>query len=173
MKTTIALDDASYCFEMFGGKKDLKTTPESSSSHLQNSITAQSLFTYGRLKEMSRRKMPILACHVVACLLFPVITSLGLHAYTNYGQTPSSTGVAAGLAVQLIFGAFVFINGLMVISNTIRTKLILISALVVAILFYLFPQHPLRAVFFATISSALTLSAAYIAERINFRGVGL
>lgn len=115
---------------------------------------------------MSRKKLIALACHAVACLLFPIVTSLGFQVYTTLFGSPLSRGVAIGLAVQLIFAAFVLVNGLIALITNVRAKIALTGVLVLASLAYLLPQHPLRALFFAGLSGALTLAAIYVAMRL-------
>ncbi len=116
---------------------------------------------------MNRQKLTALACHAVACLLFPIATTLGFHAYTSIFGAPQSRGVALGLAVQLIFAVFVMANALIAITTTLKTKIVLVSALVLANLLYLLPQHPLRALFFAGLAGGLSLIAIYAANRFG------
>lgn len=115
---------------------------------------------------MSRKKLIVLACHAVASLLFPIVTTLGFQAYTALFGSPLSRGVAIGLAIQLIFAAFVLVNGLIAVITNVRAKIALTGVLVLASLAYLLPQHPLRALFFAGLSGALTLAAIYVAMRL-------
>lgn len=110
---------------------------------------------------MNRQKLIALACHALACLLFPIATTLGFQAYTSILGTPQSRGVAIGLAVQLIFAAFVMANALIALTTNLKAKIVLVSALVLANLLYLLPQHPLRALFFAGLSGGLSLLAIY------------
>ena len=119
---------------------------------------------------MSRQKLIAFACHAAACLLFPLTTSLGFQAYTFLFGSPLSRGVALGLAVQLIFVAFVLVNGLITLTTSVKVKIALTSALVIANLIYLLPQHPLRALFFAGLSGVLTLAAIYAAGRLALAG---
>lgn len=110
-----------------------------------------------------RQGFSALVCHAMACLLFPIANTLGVQAYTSIFGAPKSRGVAIGLAVQLIFAAFVMTNALIAITKNLKAKIVLVSALVLANLLYLLPQHPLRAVFFAGLSGGLSLLAIYAA----------
>jgi predicted membrane-bound dolichyl-phosphate-mannose-protein mannosyltransferase len=107
-----------------------------------------------------------MACHTLACLLFPLATSLGFQVYTTLFGPPLSRGVAIGLAVQLIFAAFVLANALIALTTSMKVKIALTSALVIANLTYLLPQHPIRALFFAGLSGGLTLAAIYMTTRL-------
>lgn len=112
---------------------------------------------------MNRQKLTALTCHALACLLFPIATTLGFQAFTAIFGATQSRGVAIGLAVQLIFAAFVMTNALIAIIKNLKAKIVLVSALVLANLLYLLPQHPLRALFFAGLSGGLSLLAIYAA----------
>ena len=122
--------------------------------------------TWTRATEMGQQRTRALVYHVVACLLFLLATSLGFQVYAALFGSPLSRGVAIGLAVQLIFAAFVLVNALIAITTSMKIKIALTSALVIANLTYLLPQHPLRALFFAGLSGALTLAAIYVAMRL-------
>ena len=115
---------------------------------------------------MSRQIITALACHSLACLLFPVSTSLGLKAYASLFGAPFSRGVAIGLAIQLIFAVFVLANSFIALITSLKAKIALTCTLVIANLAYLLPQHPLRALFFAGLSGGLTCAAISMAKRL-------
>jgi hypothetical protein len=117
-------------------------------------------------EEIKRQRITAMACHTLACLLFPLATSLGFQVYTTLFGPPLSRGVAIGLAVQLIFAAFVLANALIALTTSMKVKIALTSALVIANLTYLLPQHPIRALFFAGLSGGLTLAAIYMTTRL-------
>lgn len=117
-------------------------------------------------EEIKRQRITAMACHTLACLLFPLAASLGFQVYTTLFGPPLSRGVAIGLAVQLIFAAFVLANALIALTTSMKVKIVLTSALVIANLTYLLPQHPLRALFFAGLSGGLTLAAIYMTTRL-------
>jgi predicted membrane-bound dolichyl-phosphate-mannose-protein mannosyltransferase len=123
--------------------------------------------TWTEAAEMSRQRTGTFAYHVVACLLFPLAASLGFELYITLFRPPLSRGVAIGLAVQLIFAAFVLANALIALTTSMKVKIVLTSALVIANLTYLLPQHPLRALFFAGLSGGLTLAAIYMTTRLT------
>lgn len=119
------------------------------------------------MEEMSRQRIMAFVCHLVACLLFPLATTIGFQVYKALFGATFASGVAIGLAVQLIFIAFVLANGLIALMTNPRAKIALTGALVLANLAYLLPQHPLRALFFASLSGVLTLAAIYAARRLT------
>lgn len=111
---------------------------------------------------MSRKNVTALARHSFVCLLFPIFTNLGFKAYTLLFGAPLSRGIAIGLAIQLIFAVFVLANCFIALATTLKAKIALACALVIANLAYLLPQHPLRALLFAGLSGGLTCAAVYI-----------
>jgi predicted membrane-bound dolichyl-phosphate-mannose-protein mannosyltransferase len=123
--------------------------------------------TWTKAAEMSQQRTGAFVYHVVACLLFPLATGLGFQFYISLFGPPLSRGVDIGLAVQLIFAAFVLANALIAMTTSMKVKIVLTSALVIANLTYLLPQHPLRALFFAGLSGVLTLAAIYMATRLT------
>lgn len=116
---------------------------------------------------MNRKKITALACHIVACLFFPLAVTLGFKTYVAVVGDPFSRGAALGLAVQFIFAAFVLVNVSIALVENLSAKIYIAAVLVVSILAYLLPQHPWRALFFASLSGVLTLAAIYLALRLS------
>ena len=56
---------------------------------------------------MNRQRIIALTCHAVACLLFPLATTIGFQVYTDLFGAPFARGAAIGLAAQLIFIVFI------------------------------------------------------------------
>jgi hypothetical protein len=102
--------------------------------------------------------------------LFPVATTFGFQAYTALFGAPFARDVAVGLAVQLIFMTFVLANGLIALVSNGKAKIAIACIQAVAVLGYLFPQHPLRALFFAGLSGALSCVAIAAARRLAHSG---
>ncbi|MNF27893.1 hypothetical protein D3C85_376860 [compost metagenome] len=119
---------------------------------------------------MSRQRIMAFTCHGAACLLFPVVTTLGFQLYTVLFGAPFARGVAIGLAAQLIFIVFALTNGLIALVSGMKAKVALAVVLVVAVLVYLLPEHPLRALFFAGLSGGLSFSAIYASRRLAHTG---
>lgn len=115
---------------------------------------------------MSRQRIIALICHGVACLLFPVATSLGFHFYTALFGAPFARGAALGLAVQLIFIVFILTNILIALISSMKAKAVLACMLAAAVLIYLIPEHPLRGLFFAGLSGGLSLVAIYVSRQL-------
>lgn len=122
--------------------------------------------TWSKAAKMSRQRSMAFICHAIVCLLFPLASSLGFHLYAALFGPPFSREVAIGLAVKLIFAAFVLANALIAMTIRIKVKIALASALVIASLLYLLPQHPLRALLFAGVSGVLSLTAIYVTKRL-------
>lgn len=122
-----------------------------------------------RAKEMSYPRIIAIACHTLACLLFPIGTLLGFQAYTALIGPTFARGVAIGLAVKLIFAVFVLFNGLIALVPGIKVKVILTGVLILANLAYLLPRHPLRALFFAGLAGGLSFAAIYVTSHATRR----
>lgn len=118
---------------------------------------------------MNNQRIMTFACHGVACLLFPIATSIGFEVYTDLFSEPFARSVAIGLAVQFIFVVFVLTNGLIALTSSLKVKVALACALLTAVLLYLFPEHPLRGLFFAGLSGGLSLAAIYTSRRLAHR----
>lgn len=118
---------------------------------------------------MSRQLMIAFGCHGMACLLFPIVTSIGFQVYTALFGEPFARSVAIGLAVQLIFVVFVLTNGLIALTSSLKVKVALACALFTVVLIYLLPEHPLRGLFFAGLSGGLSLTAIYTSRRLAHR----
>lgn len=102
------------------------------------------------------------ACHGVACLLFPIATSIGFEVYTALFSEPFARSVAIGLAVQLIFVVFILSNGLIALISSLRVKVSLACAPLTAVLICLLPEHPLREMNTRNTSVTLLLPTALV-----------
>lgn len=118
---------------------------------------------------MNNQRIMTFACHGVACLLFPIATSIGFEVYTDLFSELFARSVAIGLAVQLIFVVFVLTNGLIALTSSLKVKVALACALITVGLIYLLPEHPLRGLFFAGLSGGLSLAAIYTSRRLAHR----
>lgn len=114
-------------------------------------------------------KHPLIAsfcCHLIACLIYPILSDIGLQLYTALFGPPFARNVGIGLASQLVFFSFIFTNFIIVFISNIKLKIVVSLIQIACVLLYLLPQHPLRAVFFASISFGLTLLAITAANRL-------
>lgn len=120
--------------------------------------------------KMNRQRIRALGCHAAACLLFPVGAILGFQISARWFGSPFAKGIAIGLAVQLIFIAFILANILIALVSSMETKAVLSCVLAAAVLIYLLPEHPLRGLFFAGLSGCLSLAAIYASRKLAQMG---
>ncbi|MGK5062084.1 hypothetical protein [Janthinobacterium sp. LB3P112] len=120
---------------------------------------------------MKIRLMAGLGAHALGCLLFIVLSWLGFYLYTQLFGSLGSRGVAGGLALLLVFYVYAATNLLLALLPPGQWKPVLCALLGAAVLAYLLPQHPLRAIYFSALSGALSwlavLASARLAERLR------
>lgn len=116
---------------------------------------------------MNCQRIIVLVCHAVACLLFPVVSSLGFQGYIAFIGTPLARGASLGLAVQLIFIAFALTNALIAFASSMKAKVSLCCVQTIAVIVYLLPENPLRTLFYGSLSSALSFAAIYAKKRLT------
>lgn len=126
--------------------------------------------TWSKAPTELRQRIVAIVCHTTACLLFPLVTTIGFKAYTALFAAPFSRGVGIGMASYLVWFSFVLSNGLIALINQRLITVAITSIQAIAVLIYLLPQHPLRAVFFAGISAVLTLLAVTVTRKSRFYG---
>lgn len=120
---------------------------------------------------MKNRLMAGLGAHALGCVLFIMLSWLGFFLYTQLFGSLGSRGVAGGLALLLVFYVYAGTNLLLALLPPGRWKPVLCALLGVAVLAYLLPQHPLRAMYFSVLSGTLSwlavLASARLAERLR------
>ncbi|WP_429505536.1 hypothetical protein [Pseudomonas sp. 2835] len=93
-----------------------------------------------------------------------IVTYLWLHntGMTMYRQMAGglmSRGVAIGMGMYLIFYFVVLMNLVIALVPRLKWRLLLAAAIPAAILLYLLPQHPLRALFCSVLGLSTALAA--------------
>ena len=116
---------------------------------------------------MRHRLMAGLGVHALGCLLFIVLSWLGFYLYTQLAGSLGSRGVAGGLALLLVFYVYAGTNLVLALLPDGRVKPLLCTLLGVAVLAYLLPQHPLRALYFSVLSGALSWLAVRASARLS------
>ena len=115
---------------------------------------------------MKNRLMAGLGVHALSCLLFIVLSWLGFYLYTQLFGSLGSRGVAGGLALLLVFYVYVGTNLLLALLPPGWWKPVLCGLLGAAVLAYLLPQHPLRAIYFSVLSGGLSWLAVLASARL-------
>ena len=116
---------------------------------------------------MKNRLMAGLGAHALGCLLFIVLSWLGFFLYTQLFGSLGSRGVAGGLALLLVFYVYAGTNLLLALLPPGRGKPLLCGVLGVAVLAYLLPQHPLRAIYFSVLAGGLSWLAVLASARLS------
>ena len=115
---------------------------------------------------MKNRLMAGLGVHALSCLLFIVLSWLGFYLYTQLFGSLGSRGVAGGLALLLVFYVYAGTNLLLALLPPGWWKPVLCGLLGAAVLAYLLPQHPLRAIYFSVLSGGLSWLAVLASARL-------
>ena len=115
---------------------------------------------------MKNRLMAGLGAHALGCLLFIVLSWLGFFLYTQLFGSLGSRGVAGGLALLLVFYVYAGTNLLLALLPPGWWKPALCALLGAAVLAYLLPQHPLRAIYFSVLSGGLSWLAVLASARL-------
>ena len=116
---------------------------------------------------MKIRLMAGLGAHALSCLLFIALSWLGFFLYTQLLGSLGSRGVAGGLALLLVFYVYAGTNLLLALLPPGWWKPALCALLGVAVLAYLLPQHPLRAIYFSVLSGSLSWLAVLAGARLD------
>ncbi|MDN2703191.1 hypothetical protein O0881_14465 [Janthinobacterium sp. SUN100] len=116
---------------------------------------------------MKIRLMAGLGAHALGCLLFIALSWLGFYLYTQLFGSLGSRGVAGGLALLLVFYVYAGTNLLLALLPPGRVKPLLCGLLGAAVLAYLLPQHPLRAIYFSVLAGGLSWLAVLAGTRLS------
>ncbi|APA69287.1 hypothetical protein [Janthinobacterium sp. 1_2014MBL_MicDiv] len=116
---------------------------------------------------MMHRLMAGLGAHALGCVLFVFLSWLGFYLYTQLFGALGSRGVAGGLALLLVFYVYAGTNLLLALLPPGRWKPVLCGLLGAAVLAYLLPQHPLRAIYFSVLSGGLSWLAVRASARLH------
>ncbi|MBB5608853.1 MULTISPECIES: hypothetical protein [unclassified Janthinobacterium] len=110
-----------------------------------------------------------LAVHALGCLLFVFLSWLGFYLYTQLFGGLGSVGIAGAKAWLLVFYAYAGTNLVLALLPPGRIPPPLCAALGVVVLFYLLPQHPLRAMYFSLLAGGLSWLAVLASRKLALR----
>lgn len=116
---------------------------------------------------MKIRVMAGLGAHALGCLLFVALSWLGFYLYTQLFGSLGSRGVAGGLALLLVFYVYAGTNLLLALLPPGWWKPALCGLLGAAVLAYLLPHHPLRAIYFSVLSGGVSWLAVRAGARLS------
>ncbi|WP_095162530.1 hypothetical protein [Pseudomonas sp. Irchel 3F5] len=116
---------------------------------------------------MIKRWLIALAVHALACFLFLVLNDIGVHYYKQIYGGFTARGVASGAIVWLVFDVMVIFSLVIAFVPRLKHKLMLNTALVALIIYWLMPDHPVRTMFFSPLAGGLTFLAIMIAHGLG------
>lgn len=108
-----------------------------------------------------------LIAHLTACVLYVALNYYCVTLYKHLAGGLTSRDVAIGIAMYLIFYFFIFMNALIAFIPKVKIKLIFVFLMMGLILFYLLPQHPVRAMFYSMFTGSLTVIAVIAAKKLE------
>ncbi|WP_426233626.1 hypothetical protein [Pseudomonas sp. TWP3-2] len=108
-----------------------------------------------------------LAVHALACVLYIVLNNFAVPVYKQLVGGLTSRGVAIGMGMYLIFYFFVFLNLVLVFINRLAIKFGVAIFMMLAILFYMLPQYPVRGMAYCALAGGLTMAAIVLSHLLN------
>ncbi|QVM96833.1 hypothetical protein JYG36_01160 [Pseudomonas sp. SORT22] len=100
-----------------------------------------------------------LVVHLLAIVTYLWLHNTGMTMYRQMAGGLMSRGVAIGMGMYLIFYFVVLMNLAIALVPRLKWRLLLAAAIPAAILLYLLPQHPLRAMFCSVLGLSTALAA--------------
>lgn len=116
---------------------------------------------------MNSRRVISLIVHALACVLYIVLNNFAVPIYKQLVGGLTSRGVAIGMGMYLVFYFFVFLNVALVLINRLAIKFGVAVFMMLAILFYLLPQYPVRAMAYCALAGGLTMLAIVLSHVMN------
>ncbi|MBM3104840.1 MAG: hypothetical protein RR736_05935 [Pseudomonas sp.] len=117
---------------------------------------------------MIRRRLLLnFALHTLACVLFVLLNDYAVSYYKqNFGGF-TARGVAAGMVAWGAWYLLIIFSIPIAMIMRLRVRLLLTLAQAALILYWLMPEHPVRALFYASLNGSLTLMAVLLSEGIG------
>lgn len=116
---------------------------------------------------MNSRRVIGLAVHALVCVIYIVMNGYAVPAYKQLVGGLTSRGVAIGMAMYLIFYFFVSLNLVLVFIQRQAIQFGLVILMMLAILFYLLPQYPIRGLAYCALTGGLTVCAILLTNAID------
>lgn len=109
-------------------------------------------------RQLLRWVLPIVV-HLFAVVAYVALNGTLVGWYKQYAGGLTSRGVAVGIAMYMVFWFFAGMNLLIALLPRVWGKVQATVFMAAIIGFYLWPEHPLRALFYSTLSASVTLVA--------------
>lgn len=97
--------------------------------------------------------------HFLVCALYIVMNNYAVPIYKELVGGLTSRGVAIGMGMYVIFYFFVFCNFIIVFVKKMSVKFGVAVFMVLAVLYYMLPQYPVRGMAYSALSGGLTFFA--------------
>ncbi|MBX8539051.1 hypothetical protein K5D56_22705 [Pseudomonas cichorii] len=116
---------------------------------------------------MMTQVMAGLAVHFFACVAYVVVNYYGVSLYKYVFGGLTSRGASIGMAMYMIFYVFIAVNFIVALMPRVAMKLVVLFIMVGAILVYLLPLYPVRALAYSVLTGGLTAAAIFISGKVN------
>ncbi|KJZ48484.1 hypothetical protein [Pseudomonas fluorescens] len=116
---------------------------------------------------MNSRIVIGLIVHASACLLYIVLNNYSVPIYKELVGGFTSRGVAIGMGMYFIFYFFAFLNFVLVFINKLSIKFGVALFMMLSILYYMFPQYPIRGMAYCALAGGLTISAILVTRAVD------
>lgn len=113
---------------------------------------------------MKRQLLINIALHALAIALYGVLNDIAVDWYKGHYGGFTARGVASGSIVFLVMWVFVPLNVVLPLLTNWKLKYWLVAAQVALILWWLLPEHPVRAYFFSCLAGGLSLAAVLVSH---------
>jgi hypothetical protein len=105
------------------------------------------------------RWLKVVLIYGLAGFLFLLLNDYGVTLYKQRYGGFTARGVAAGSIVWLVFYTLIVFSTVIALLPRWKLKVLLNAAMVALILYWLLPDHPVRAGFFSCLAGGVTLLA--------------
>lgn len=119
------------------------------------------------LEKMMTRVITGLVIHFFACVAYVVVNYYGVSLYKYVFDGLTSRGASIGMAMYLIFYVFVAVNFIVALIPRLTIKLAILFFMVGAILTYLLPLYPVRALAYSVLTGGLTVVAIFVSGKVT------
>lgn len=105
------------------------------------------------------RWLKVVLIYGLACFLFLLLNDYGVTLYKQRYGGFTARGVVSGSIVWLVFYTLIVFSTVIALLPRWKIKVLLNAAMVALILYWLLPEHPVRAGFFSCLAGGVTLLA--------------
>ncbi len=119
---------------------------------------------------MIRRRLLLnFALHALACVLFVLLNDYAVSYYKQQFGGFTARGVAAGMVAWGAWYLLMIFSVPIALFLRLRVRLLLTLVQALLILYWLLPEHPVRALFYSSLNGGLTLLAVLLSDGMGRR----